>query len=74
MLFIQREGRIMAGKTKYKNEWQKNNVDRINLTVPKGKKERIRAYAQSRGESINGFINRLIDEDMERDKAPKNDT
>ena len=38
--------------------------DRINLTVPKGKKERIQSYAQSVGESVNGFINRAIDDAM----------
>ena len=55
----------MAGKTEYKNHWQKENVDRINLTTPKGKKEIIEA----RRESVNGFINRAIDETMERDQA-----
>ena len=58
----------MAGKTDYKNQWQKENVDRINLTVPKGKKERIKAHADSKGQSVNGFINEAIDEKMERDK------
>lgn len=41
--------------------------DRINLTVPKGDKERIKAHADQLGESVNGYINRLIREDMERD-------
>ncbi|ALP94844.1 hypothetical protein [Intestinimonas butyriciproducens] len=59
----------MAGKTEYKNHWQKENVDRINLTTPKGKKEIIRAHAEARRESVNGFINRAIDETMERDQA-----
>ena len=58
----------MAGKTDYKNQWQKENVDRINLTVPKGKKEAIKAHAESKGQSVNGFINEAIDEKMERDK------
>ena len=40
------------------------SYDRINLTVPKGKKERIQNYAQSVGESVNGFINRAIDDAM----------
>ena len=57
----------MAGNTEYKNKWQKENVDRVNLTMPKGNKEKIKAHAQARGESLNGFINRAIDETMERD-------
>lgn len=57
----------MAGKTEYKNNWQKENVDRINLIVPKGQKEAIKAHAEARGESVNGFVNRAIAETMERD-------
>ena len=32
----------------------------------KGKKDEIKAFAESRGESLNGFINRAIDEAMQR--------
>jgi predicted HicB family RNase H-like nuclease len=42
------------------------NYDRVNLTMPKGRKEEIKAHAESRGESVNAFINRAIDEAMER--------
>lgn len=59
----------MAGKTEYKNNWQKENVDRINLIVPKGQKEAIKAHAEARGESVNGFVNRAISEAMERDNG-----
>lgn len=55
----------MAGKTDYKNKWQAENCERISLIVPKGKKDIIREYAASKGESINGFINRAIDEAMQ---------
>ena len=61
----------MAGKTDYKNQWQKDNVDRVNLTMPKGKKDIIRAHAEAQGESTTGFINRAIDETMERDNSEK---
>lgn len=57
----------MAGKTDYKNKWQQENKERINLVVSKGQKETIRQHAESRGESVNGFINRAITETMERD-------
>ena len=40
---------------------------RINLTVPKGKKADISKHADKYGESLNSFINRAIDERMERD-------
>ena len=45
------------------------NYDRINLTVLKGRKDIIKAHAESKGESVNAFINRAIDETMERETA-----
>lgn len=61
----------MGGKTSAKsiNKYMGKVYDRINLTVPKGDKDKIKAHAESMGESVNGFINRAIDETMERDKA-----
>ena len=58
----------MAGDTKKKNNWIADNLDRINLTVPKGKKEEIRDNAESQGVSVNKFINIAIDEKIERDQ------
>ena len=51
------------------NKYVKSNYDRINVTMPKGKRETIKAHAEAQGESVNGFINRAIDETMERDNA-----
>lgn len=59
----------MAGSTEYKNRWQKENQERINLVLPKGQKEVIQAHAEARRESVNGFIKRAIAETMERDNA-----
>lgn len=59
----------MAGRTDYKNQWQKENMDRISLALPKGRKDQIKAHAQKRGESVNGFIGRAITETIERDDA-----
>lgn len=50
------------------NKYMREKYDRVNLTmIPKGKKEKVGEHAKSRGESLNGFINRAIDETMERD-------
>lgn len=57
----------MAGNTEYKNNWAKENLDRISLTVPKGQKEIIQRHAVTHGESITAFINRAIHAAMERD-------
>ena len=53
------------------NRYNAKAYDRINIAVPKGNKDIIKAHAESNGESINGFVNRAIDETMERDKANK---
>ena len=65
----------MGGKTsaKSKNEWIAKTYDRINLTLPKGQKDIIKAHAESRGESVNGFISRAIETQMERDKGAGED-
>lgn len=43
------------------------NYEQIQLRVEKGKKETIKAHAESRGESVNAFICRAINETMQRD-------
>ena len=49
------------------NKYISKAYDRINLTVPKGQKERLQAHAEAHGESVNGFINRAISETLERE-------
>ena len=51
------------------NKYMKENYDRVNLTMPKGEKDAVKAHAEARGESVNAFINRAIEEAMERDNA-----
>ena len=41
--------------------------DRIELKVPKGKKSIIKEFAESKGKSVNGFVNEAVDEKMERE-------
>ena len=43
--------------------------DRINLTMPKGKKDTVQIHAAKHGESVNSIINRAIHETMERDNT-----
>ena len=64
-----REESVMdkAEKSAYRNSWIAEKLDRINLTVPKGKKEQIKAVADKVGLSVNAYINQAIDERMERD-------
>ncbi len=56
----------MAGTTSYKNQWQAENKERINLVVPKGYKEKVRTAADRAGMSLNGYIKAAIDRQMEQ--------
>lgn len=58
---------IKNGKasTRAKNKYNAANYDSLRIVVPKGKKDQIKAYAESKNESLNGFVNRAIDEAME---------
>ena len=60
---------IIDGNRVSRDEYNKNKLDSILLRVPKGKKEINKQYAESKGESVNGFINRVIDEEMELNKT-----
>ncbi len=51
----------------YNNKYIRDKMDRINLTLPKGRKAEIKAHAEACGESVNGFINRAIDNQIEAD-------
>lgn len=58
-----------TARTKANNKWNAKAYDRINLTVPKGQKDVIKAHADSIGESVNGFINRAINQTIATDKG-----
>ena len=51
------------------NKYVKANYDRINVTMPKGQIDVLKEHAESMGESVNAFINRAINNQIERDKA-----
>ncbi len=47
-------------------KYNKTNYDSINLRVPKGRKQEIQDYAKKQGETLNSFINRLIDDALQK--------
>ena len=65
MLFVA----VSKAQQQATNKYIAKAYDRINLTVPKGQKDEIQAHAAARGESVNGFINRAITNQIERDNA-----
>lgn len=62
-------------KKKISNQkWDAANLDRIGVSVRKGRKAELQAHAAAHGESLNAFIGRAIDETVERDNRRKQQT
>lgn len=58
--------------TASKNKYNNKAYDRINFIVKKGRKDELKAHAEQHGDkSLNAFINRAIDETIERDNESK---
>lgn len=66
---MEEQAKVSKAQQRAVHKYVKANYDRLDLTVPKGQKEIIRAHAEARGESVNGFIGRAISETIERDNG-----
>ena len=53
--------------TKAKEKYNAKAYDRLAIRVKKGEADKIKAYAEKKGMSLNGYINKLIAEDMEQE-------
>lgn len=58
-------------KKQYDIEYAKTHLKRVPLDLRLDKYDEIKAYAESKAETVNGFIKRAIAETMERDAADK---
>ena len=54
---------------KASRKYNEKAYDRVEFKVSKGKKADLQDHAAGRGESLNGFVNRAVDEAVERDNA-----
>ena len=61
------ERKYTEAQKKSAQKWDAANLDRVSVAMPKGKKDIIKAHAEARSESVNGFINRAISETLERE-------
>ena len=70
----------ILGKTSsaVKNRYNLKAYDRLAVTIPKGRKQAVEAFARERGESVNGLVNALLRAEMgltdDEWKATPNDT
>lgn len=58
---------VSKAQQKAVTKYMKGNYDEVKVRVTKGRKADSKAHADSRGESVNSFIGRAIDETMARD-------
>ncbi len=63
------ERKYTEAQKKSAQKWDAANLDRVSVAMLKGKKDIIKAHAEANSESVNGFINRAIDEAIERDES-----
>lgn len=59
-------GKISEKSKEAKKRYDAKTYDIISFRVKKGKKDRIKDFILHTGESMNAFINRAIDECIER--------
>lgn len=52
-------------------KWNENNLDRLYINVPKGQKDIIKAIAESKGESLNSYVGKAIQKQLEEDQECK---
>lgn len=57
-------------KISYNREYNEQNYDRVNFTVPKGKREIIKSAAARRGISTNAYITMAVDALLQLDGLP----
>lgn len=58
---------IINGKHVTLEEYRKTKYEDLRIRVPIGKKDKIKEFAKSTGESLNSFVNNAIDEKIERE-------
>ena len=61
------ERKNSEARIKANNKYGDKAYDRINTAIPKGKKQIIQDHVTLRGETVNGFMNRAIDETLKND-------
>ncbi|MGI6007687.1 MAG: ABC transporter ATP-binding protein [Ruminococcus sp.] len=59
--------KISKAQQKAVHKYVRNNYDRLEITVPKGRKSEIKAHAEAHGESVNAFVVRAVKETIERE-------
>lgn len=57
---------VSKAQQKAVRKYINNHYDRLEITVPKGQKDLIKDIAEKNGYSINGFVNKAIEEQIKK--------
>lgn len=57
---------ISESRKRANEKYNAKAYDQVKIIVKKGEREKIKAHAESKGMSLNGYINALIDADMQK--------
>ena len=60
---------ISEAQKRAKKKYDAKAYDMVSFRLPKGKKAEIQTHANNRGESFNGFLNRVILEALESEST-----
>ena len=52
-------------------KYEQEKIDKVLVRFPKRKKDQIQRHVANTGESLNGFINRAVDQALSADDAKK---
>jgi len=58
---------VSKSQQKAVHKYVREKYDRINITVPKGRKEALQTHAEVAGQSLNAYVVQAIDERVERE-------
>ena len=61
---------ISEARRRANDKWREK-FELIQFRVPKGKKQVLQEHAVQCGESLNGFLNRVVDQALSADDAKK---
>ena len=54
-------------QNKATQKYSAKTYDQVKILVKKGERDKLKSHAEKQGESLNGFINRAIQEAIQRD-------
>ena len=62
---------VSKAQQKAVNKYMAENYDRINLVVPKGRRDELRAKAEAAGKSLNAYLIGLIEGETQQHITPE---